>query len=88
MGYDIQFMANHLSSLKRIRQNQVKRLRNRYAYKSTKTAIKKFLNNDKKNGKDYSKVISMIDKLVKKNIIHKNKSSRLKNKLSRNLLSK
>ncbi|WP_185850581.1 30S ribosomal protein S20 [Blattabacterium cuenoti] len=81
-------MANHLSSLKRIRQNQVKRLRNRYVYKSTKTAIKKFLNNDEKNKKDYSKVISMIDKLVKKNIIHKNKSSRLKNRLSRNLLSK
>ncbi len=88
MGYDIKFMANHLSSLKRIRQNQVKRLRNRYVYKSTKTAIKKFLNNDEKNKKDYSKVISMIDKLVKKNIIHKNKSSRLKNRLSRNLLSK
>ncbi|WP_185871282.1 30S ribosomal protein S20 [Blattabacterium cuenoti] len=81
-------MANHLSSLKRIRQNQVKRLRNRYVYKSTKTAIKKFLNNDDKNEKDYSKVISMIDKLVKKNIIHKNKSSRLKNRLSKNLLSK
>ncbi len=88
MGYDIKFMANHLSSLKRIRQNQVKRLRNRYVYKSTKTAIKKFLNNDDKNEKDYSKVISMIDKLVKKNIIHKNKSSRLKNRLSKNLLSK
>ncbi|WP_185864655.1 30S ribosomal protein S20 [Blattabacterium cuenoti] len=77
-------MANHLSSFKRIRQNQIRRIRNKYAYKSTKTAIKKFLIN--KEG--YSKVISMIDKLVKRNIIHKNKSSRLKNSLRKNISNK
>ncbi|BAR91988.1 30S ribosomal protein S20 [Blattabacterium cuenoti] len=77
-------MANHLSSLKRIRQNHTRRLRNKYAYKSTKTAIKKLLID--KNKKQYSIVISMIDKLAKKNIIHVNKASRLKKKLSKKIL--
>ncbi|WP_341661686.1 30S ribosomal protein S20 [Blattabacterium cuenoti] len=77
-------MANHLSSLKRIRQNHTRRLRNKYAYKSTKTAIKKLLIDKKK--KQYSIVISMIDKLAKKNIIHVNKAARLKKKLSKKIL--
>ncbi|WP_341665967.1 30S ribosomal protein S20 [Blattabacterium cuenoti] len=77
-------MANHLSSLKRIRQNHTRRLHNKYAYKSTKTAIKKLLI-DNKNKKQYSIVISMIDKLAKKNIIHVNKASRLKKKLSKKI---
>ncbi|AGW86161.1 30S ribosomal protein S20 [Blattabacterium sp. (Nauphoeta cinerea)] len=77
-------MANHLSSLKRIRQNHARRLHNKYVYKSTKTAIKKLLID--KNQKQYSTVISMIDKLAKKNIIHINKAARLKKKLSKKLL--
>ncbi|WP_341660626.1 30S ribosomal protein S20 [Blattabacterium cuenoti] len=77
-------MANHLSSLKRIRQNHTRRLRNKYAYKSTRTAIKKLLID--KNKKQYSIVISMIDKLAKKNIIHVNKAARLKKKLSKKIL--
>ncbi|WP_185855699.1 30S ribosomal protein S20 [Blattabacterium cuenoti] len=76
-------MANHLSSFKRIRQNYVRRLRNRYVHKSTKTAIKKLLQN--KNKKDLHLVISMIDKLSKKKIIHINKASRWKNKLLKKL---
>ncbi|WP_185861474.1 30S ribosomal protein S20 [Blattabacterium cuenoti] len=76
-------MANHLSSFKRIKQNHTRRLRNKYVYKSTKTAIKKLLMN--KNKKEYSVVISMIDKLSKKNIIHMNKADRLKKKLSQKL---
>ncbi|WP_185850009.1 30S ribosomal protein S20 [Blattabacterium cuenoti] len=72
-------MANHLSALKRIRQNHTRRFRNRYVYKSTRTAIKKLMKEKKKE--QYSKVISMIDKLAKKNIIHMNKAARLKNKL-------
>ncbi|WP_185882587.1 30S ribosomal protein S20 [Blattabacterium cuenoti] len=71
--------AQSYSSLKRLRQNKIRRNRNKYIYKSTKTAIKKLLKNQNK----YSKVISMIDKLVKKNIIHVNKASRLKNKLKK-----
>ncbi|AFJ90676.1 30S ribosomal protein S20 [Blattabacterium sp. (Blaberus giganteus)] len=78
-------MANHLSSLKRIRQNHIRRLRNKYVYKSTKTAIKKLLM-DKKNKKQYSIVISMIDKLAKKNIIHMNKAARFKKKIEKKLI--
>ncbi|WP_185869243.1 30S ribosomal protein S20 [Blattabacterium cuenoti] len=78
-------MANHLSSLKRIRQNNTRRLRNRYVYKSTKTAIKKLLT--RKEMEKHSIVISMIDKLAKKNIIHINKASRLKTQLNKKLLS-
>ncbi|WP_185877032.1 30S ribosomal protein S20 [Blattabacterium cuenoti] len=74
-------MANHLSSLKRIRQNYTRRLRNKYVYKSTKTAIKKWLKERKKE--KYPMIISMIDKLSKKNIIHVNKASRFKKKLSK-----
>ncbi|WP_185862336.1 30S ribosomal protein S20 [Blattabacterium cuenoti] len=76
-------MANHLSSLKRIRQNYTRRVRNKYVCKSTKTAIKKLLNN--KNKEQYPIVISMIDKLAKKNIIHVNKAARFKKKLSKKL---
>ncbi len=76
-------MANHLSSIKRIKQNRIKRLRNKYMYKSTKTAIKKLLKNQDK--KQYPIVISMIDKLSKKNIIHTNKAARLKKRLSKKL---
>ena len=79
-------MANHLSAIKSIRKNKTKRLRNRYQHKSTRTAIKKFqlaLHKKEEEGISlhYSKVCSMIDKLVKKNIIHANKAARLKSKL-------
>ncbi|WP_185865276.1 30S ribosomal protein S20 [Blattabacterium cuenoti] len=76
-------MANHSSSIKRIKQNKIKYLRNRYLNKSTKTFIKKLLLN--KNKKNHAIVISMIDKLSKKNIIHANKASRLKKKLCKKL---
>ncbi|WP_185878072.1 30S ribosomal protein S20 [Blattabacterium cuenoti] len=79
-------MANHLSSIKRIRQNRIKRIRNRYIYKSTRTLIKKLLIN--KDKKSYPKVISMIDKLSKKNIIHLNKASRLKKYLHKKIIIK
>ncbi|WP_185851769.1 30S ribosomal protein S20 [Blattabacterium cuenoti] len=75
-------MANHLSAIKRIRQNHVRRLRNRYLYKSTRTAIKKLIKENKKE--KFYKILSMIDKLAKRNIIHMNKAARLKNKLSKN----
>lgn len=80
-------MANHSSSIKRIRQNKKKKLSNKYLFKSTKTAIKKFINkdiNDKDiNKKNYFNITSMIDKLSKKNIIHYNKANRIKRKLTK-----
>ncbi len=78
-------MANHKSALKRIRQNRVRRDRNRYYHKSTRTAIKNLRNTEDKNlaQEALPKVSSMIDKLAKKNIIHKNKASNLKSKLTK-----
>ena len=77
-------MANHKSALKRIRQNEAKRLHNRYYAKTTRNAIKALRNTtDKEEAtKLYPEVISMIDKLAKRNIIHKNKASNLKSKLA------
>ena len=72
-------MANHKSSIKRIRSDEAKKLRNKYQHKSTRTLIKKFQQETKKTAakKLLPKVVSMIDKLVKNNIIHKNKASHL-----------
>ncbi|HCE58474.1 MAG TPA: 30S ribosomal protein S20 [Prolixibacteraceae bacterium] len=77
-------MANHKSALKRIRQNETKRLHNRYYAKTTRNAIKALRNTSDKEeaAKLYPEVISMIDKLAKRNIIHKNKASNLKSKLA------
>lgn len=76
-------MAHHKSAKKRIRQDAVKRLRNRYYKKSTRTAIAKLRSmTDKAEALVFlPKVISMIDKLAKKNTWHKNKASNLKSKL-------
>ena len=72
-------MANHKSSIKRIRSDEAKKLRNKYQHKSTRTLIKKFQQETKKAAakKLLIKTVSMIDKLVKNNIIHKNKASHL-----------
>ena len=77
-------MANHKSALKRIRQNEAKRLHNRYYAKTTRNAIKALRNTtDKEEAtKLYPEVSSMIDKLAKRNIIHKNKAPNLKSKLA------
>jgi small subunit ribosomal protein S20 len=78
-------MANHKSSIKRIRTNATKRLRNRYQAKTTRNAIKKLrTSTDKAEASTLLvKVISMLDRLAKKNIIHKNKAANNKSKLSK-----
>ena len=76
-------MANHKSALKRIRSNESKRLRNKYQHKTTRNAIRVLRDTEKK--KDAEKmlpsVFGMIDRLAKKNIIHKNKAANLKSGL-------
>jgi small subunit ribosomal protein S20 len=78
-------MANHKSALKRIRANNAKRLRNRYQAKTTRTFIKRLKNTtDQAEAQElYKTVVSMIDRLAKKNIIHKNKASNNKSKLAK-----
>lgn len=78
-------MANHKSALKRIRSNEAKRLRNRYQNKTTRTFIKRLRETTDKNEAQelLKKVISMVDRLAKKNIIHKNKAANNKSKLTK-----
>ena len=80
-----QYMANHKSALKRIRSNDKKRLVNRLQHKTTRNAIKKLKEtaNKKEAKKMFPAVISLIDKLAKKNIIHVNKAGNLKSKLTK-----
>ena len=82
-------MANHKSAIKRIRSNKDKTERNKYQHKSTRSAIEKLRDTtDKKEaGSLLIHVTSMIDKLVNKNIIHKNKASNLKSQLTRKVNS-
>ncbi len=82
-------MAQHQSSKKRIRQDAKIRLRNRYYKKTARTAIAKLREmTDAKEAVGFlPKVISMIDRLAKKNTWHKNKASNLKSKLTKHVSS-
>jgi len=77
-------MAHHKSALKSIRQSEKRRLHNKYYAKTTRNAIKALRNttNKEEAAKLYPEVASMIDKLAKINVIHKNKASNLKSKLA------
>ncbi len=80
-------MANHKSALKRIRSNEVRRVRNRYQHKTTRNAIKKLRELTKKKDaeKMFPAVASMLDKLAKKNVIHDNKAANLKSGLAKHI---
>lgn len=82
-------MANHKSALKRIRSSETKRLLNRYKHRTTRNAIKKFreLTDKAEAEKVFPSVVSMIDKLAKKNIIHANKAANLKSNLAKHKAS-
>jgi small subunit ribosomal protein S20 len=82
-------MANHKSALKRIRQTATRTLRNKYQHKTTRNAVKSLRSTtDKKTAAEMlPKVASMLDKLAKKNIIHKNKAANLKSKLTKHVAS-
>ena len=73
-------MANHKATKKDIRQSAKRRDRNRYYGKTTRNAIRSLLSlKDKKEALEaMSKVVSMIDKLAKRNVIHRNKAGNLK----------
>lgn len=77
-------MANHKSSEKRIRQIEVRKDSNKYYAKTMRNALKEFRGTtDKKEAEAMKpKVESMLDRLSKKNIIHKKKASNLKSSLA------
>ncbi|MEI6900019.1 MAG: 30S ribosomal protein S20 [Bacteroidota bacterium] len=78
-------MANHKSAEKRIRSGETKRESNRYHAKTVRNAVKKAraIENKEELVKALPDVISMVDKLAKKTVIHKNKAANLKSKLMR-----
>ena len=80
-------MANHKSALKRIKQTETKRLLNKYKHKTARNAIRdlKKTTSRKEALVMLPKVSAMLDKLTKTNVIHKNKASNLKSKLTRHV---
>lgn len=78
-------MANHKSAEKRIRSNETKNERNKYQAKTMRNALKNLRNTkDKKQAAEMLPgVASMLDKLAKKNVIHKSKAANLKSKLTK-----
>ncbi len=78
-------MANHKSSEKRIRQTAARKDNNKYYAKTARNAVKSLRANTNKEevATMLPKLNSMLDKLAKKNIIHKNKASNLKSSLIR-----
>lgn len=82
-------MANHKSSIKRIRQTETRRTSNRYYAKTARNAIKALRTTKDKEeaGTMLPKLTSLLDKLAKKNIIHKNKASNLKSSLTKHVNS-
>ncbi len=80
-------MANHKSTRKSVRKNAARRDRNRYYGKTTRNAIRDLMAiTDKKEATEQMpKVISLIDKLAKRNVIHKNKASNLKSGIAKKM---
>ena len=78
-------MANHKATKKDVRQAAKRRERNKYYGKTTRNAIRdlKALKTGKEAGESLPEVASMIDKLAKRGIIHKNKAANLKSKLTK-----
>lgn len=78
-------MANHKSAKKRNRSSETKRTRNRIRKNALKSVVKKLrLNKDKKTASEQLiSASSLLDKLAKNNLIHKNKAANLKSKLTK-----
>lgn len=80
-------MANHPSAAKRARQSEKRRAENKYYGKSTRSAVGKLRSTVEKDKAEemLPKVTSMLDKLVKRNAIHKNKAANLKSSLKKHV---
>ena len=78
-------MANHSATKKDVRKSAKRRDRNRYYGKTTRNAIRelKGIKVKQEGGEKLTEVVSMIDRLAKRGIIHKNKAANLKSKLTK-----
>ena len=80
-------MAHHKSALKRIRSDEKKRDRNRYQHKTARNAVRKLraMTDAKEATALLPEVSSMLDRLAKRNIIHKNKAANIKSSLTKHV---
>ncbi|MBQ3325307.1 MAG: 30S ribosomal protein S20 [Muribaculaceae bacterium] len=80
-------MANHKSSIKRIRQTKTRNERNRYYAKTMRNAVRNLrkMENKEEAAVAYKKVSAMLDKLGRKGTISKNKAANLKSKLAKHV---
>lgn len=78
-------MANHKSTKKEIRASETKRVRNKHQKKTMRNALKKYRGekSSEVSATELPKMASMLDKLAKTGVIHKNKASNLKSKLAK-----
>ena len=82
-------MANHKSSIKRIRQDKKKALHNKYYAKTMRNAVRKLraMTDKEEAVKMYPRVQKILDKLAKTNLIHKNKAANIKSSLAQHINS-
>jgi small subunit ribosomal protein S20 len=82
-------MANHKSAIKRIRQSETRRVENKFHARSTRNAIKDLRTTTDKEeaATKLPKVSALIDKLAKRNTIHKNKAANIKSGLTKHVNS-
>lgn len=80
-------MANHSATKKSVRKSTSRNERNRYQGKTTRNAIRAFKSLDNKADatNKLGDIVSKIDKLAKRGIIHKNKAANLKSKLTKGI---
>ena len=80
-------MANHKSSIKRIRSNEAKRVLNKYQAKTTRNAVSALRKNTNKKeaGEELKRVSSLLDKLAKRNVIHDKKAANIKSSLQKHI---
>ena len=78
-------MANHKDAIKRIRQTEKRRLHNRYYAKNMRNEVRKFraLTDKSEAEAQLPKIYSIIDRVARRGIIHKNKAANLKSKMTK-----
>ena len=78
-------MANHKSSLKRIRQTKTRRFRNHYYGRTMRNAIRNFrlIESKQEATEKLPGMYELLDKMVKRGMIHKNKAANLKSSLTK-----
>ena len=78
-------MANHKDALKRVRQAEKRRLHNRYYVKNMRNEVRKFraLTDKSEAEAQLPKIYSIIDRVAKRGIIHRNKAANLKSKMTK-----